>query len=155
MTERNVSHGIFTIERSYPGVTPQRLFKAFSTVEAKQAWFTGPPDRCTTIERVFDFCVGGAERMVTRWESGLTSTFDAVFHDIVPGERIVYAYDLYHDDRKLSVSLATIEVKPAGDGARLILTEQGAFLDGYDDAGSREHGTNELVNMMERWLSKV
>ena len=44
--------------------------------------------------------------------------------------------------------LATIEFKAVAGGTRLVLTEQGAFLDGYDDAGSREHGTNLLVDKM-------
>jgi hypothetical protein len=36
------------------------------------------------------------------------------------------------------------------DGARttLLVTEQGAFLDGYDDAGSREQGTNDLLDAL-------
>jgi len=28
------------------------------------------------------------------------------------------------------------------------LTEQGAFLDGYDDAGSREEGTGHLLDAL-------
>jgi len=28
------------------------------------------------------------------------------------------------------------------------MTEQGAFLDGYDDAGSREHGSNFLLDAL-------
>jgi hypothetical protein len=31
---------------------------------------------------------------------------------------------------------------------RLVMTEQGAFLDGYDDAGSREHGSNFLLDAL-------
>ena len=46
------------------------------------------------------------------------------------------------------MSLATIEFKPAGKGTRLVLTEQGVFLDGYDDAGSREHGTGHLLDAL-------
>jgi hypothetical protein len=46
------------------------------------------------------------------------------------------------------VSLATFELKAAGTGTRLILTEQGAFLDGYDDAGSRERGTAGLLDAL-------
>lgn len=42
------------------------------------------------------------------------------------------------DGRKGSVSIATFEFKPSGSGTKLILTEQSAFLDGYDDNGSRE-----------------
>jgi hypothetical protein len=55
---------------------------------------------------------------------------------------------MYMDERKISVSLATFELKAAGSGTRLILTEQGAFLDGYDDAGSRERGTNGLLDAL-------
>jgi len=32
------------------------------------------------------------------------------------------------------------------------VTEQGAFLDGYDDAGSREHGTNFLLDALGKSL---
>ncbi len=35
--------------------------------------------------------------------------------------------------------LAVFELKAVGQGTQLTLTEHGAFLDGYDDAGSREH----------------
>jgi hypothetical protein len=55
---------------------------------------------------------------------------------------------MYHNDRKLSVSLASIEFRTEGGGTRLIVTEQGAFLDGYDDAGAREHGTNLLTDRL-------
>lgn len=63
-------------------------------------------------------------------------------------ERLVYAYEMHIDDRKISVSLATIELKAVGVGTRLAVTEQGAFLDGYDDAGSREHGTGLLLDKL-------
>jgi hypothetical protein len=32
------------------------------------------------------------------------------------------------------------------------VTEQGVFLDGYDDAGSRERGTNFLMDAFEASL---
>ena len=76
----------------------------------------------------------------------MVSTFDAIYHDVVPNERLVYSYDLYLDDRKISVSLATMELAADGAKTRLKVTEQGAFLDGYDDAGSREHGTGLLLD---------
>ncbi len=63
-------------------------------------------------------------------------------------QRIVYTYDMHLDDARISVSLATVELEPAGAGTRLIFTEQGVFLDGYDDAGSREHGTRELLDKL-------
>jgi len=34
-----------------------------------------------------------------------------------------------------------------------MVTELGAFLDGYDDAGSRERGTGELLDALSRSLT--
>jgi len=96
-----------------------------------------------------DFRVGGRERVKGGLEGGVTTTFDAVYHDIVPRERIVYAYEMHLDDRKLSVSLATLQIKSEGASlTRLLVDEQGAFLDGYDDAGSRERGTSDLLEKL-------
>jgi hypothetical protein len=55
---------------------------------------------------------------------------------------------MHLNDRKISVLLATVERQPAGAGTRLKVTEQGAFLDGYDDAGSREHGSGFLLDRL-------
>jgi len=34
----------------------------------------------------------------------------------------------------------------------LVLREDGAFLDGYDDNGAREHGTKGLVENLARYV---
>jgi len=150
---RSVSHGVFTLERTYPGVTPGRVFDAFATAAGKAAWFAGPDERWDIVERAFDFRVGGKERLVGQWKTGMRTEFDATYFDIIPGERIVYAYEMRLDGRKISVSLATLEFKAEGGGARFIMTEQGAFLDGYDDAGSRERGTRELIDKVSAYLA--
>jgi uncharacterized protein YndB with AHSA1/START domain len=153
MTKRNVTHGTFSLERTYPAPR-SRVYAAFATLEGKSAWFGGG-DAYTLVERRFDFREGGSERATGRWDSGTVSQFDAVYLDIVPEERIVYAYEMRLDGVKISVSLATIEFKPAGEGTRLLITETGAFLDGYDDAGSREHGTNFLMDLLGASLARV
>ncbi|MBS0333011.1 MAG: SRPBCC family protein [Proteobacteria bacterium] len=153
MTKRSVAHGMFTIERTYPGVTPRRVFDAFATEKGKAAWFAGPNARWVMVEREFDFRIGGRERLSGRWESGMITTFDATFFDIVPGERIIYAYEMQIDGRKISTSLATFEFKAApGGGTAFRMTEQGAFLDGYDDNGSRERGSIEIVDKLSAYL---
>jgi uncharacterized protein YndB with AHSA1/START domain len=96
------------------------------------------------LERHTDVRVGGREWLKGRWEGGMVSTFEAMYHDVIPNERLVYSYEMHLDDKKISVSLATLQLKAAGGKTTLLVTEQGAFLDGYDDAGSREHGTGEL-----------
>jgi uncharacterized protein YndB with AHSA1/START domain len=72
----------------------------------------------------------------------------------VPLRRIVYAYNMHVDEKKISVSLATIELEPTAKGTRMKVTEQGAFLDGYDDAGSREHGTGALMDALAKSLER-
>lgn len=149
---RSVAHGIFTIERTYASVTPQRVFDAFASIEGKNGWFTAPNDRWEVIERTMDFRVGGCERLTGRWGTGLVTEFDATYYDIIPGQRIVYTYEMRMDGRKISVSLATFEFKQLGGGTKLIMTEQGAFLDGYDDNGSRERGSREIVDKLSAYL---
>ncbi len=143
---RSAVHATFSLERVYDA-SPAQVFRALSDKAAKARWFEGG-DGWTAIEREMDVRPGGRERLKGRWASGTVTTFDAVYFDVVPNERLVYTYEMHLNDRKISVSLATVELKREGAGTRLRVTEQGAFLDGYDDAGSREHGTGLLLDRL-------
>jgi uncharacterized protein YndB with AHSA1/START domain len=147
---RSVAHGSFTLERTY-AASRARVFEALTDPDAKAKWFTGGSGY-TVIEREMDARSGGREHQSGRWANGVISTFDAYYHDVVPGERIVYSYVMHLNERKISASLATFELKEAGAGTRLVMTEHGAFLDGYDDAGSRERGSNFLLDALGRSL---
>ena len=146
MTERGATHGTFTLERVYDAA-PARVFKAWADPAIKARWFVGPSD-WQLLERSIDFRIGGKERLSGRKGSGIVSTFDAVYHDIVPEQRLIYCYDMRLDQVHISASLATIVLTPAGAGTRLTFTEQAVFLDGYDDSGSRERGTRILLEQL-------
>lgn len=151
--KRSVSHATFVIERAYD-VPPAKVFAAFAKMESKAQWF-GNPEAVKRGESNFksDFRVGGKESISGTFHgSPVTHYYDATFWDIVENERIVVAYEMHLDKTRISVSLGTTEIKPNGAGATLLYTEQCAFLDGYDDAGSRERGTQELFNNLEQWL---
>lgn len=143
MSQRRVDHASFTLERHYDAPVAL-LYKAFSDEEAKRRWFGGGSE-WDLQSREFDFRVGGREHLSGKWKSGMVSTFDALYHDIVPEQRIVYAYDMHLDGKHISVSLATLLFAKDGTGSKLTVTEQGTFLDGYDDNGSRERGTRGLL----------
>jgi uncharacterized protein YndB with AHSA1/START domain len=149
---RSVVHASFTITRRWKA-SPARIFAAFADEQQKAKWFARG-EGLELVSRSFDFRVGGKENASGRWNTGMVSHFDAVYHDIVPDQRIIYSYVMHLDDRKISVSQACIEITPDGEGAMLVLTEHGDFLDGYDDAGSREHGTNFLMDALEKSLTK-
>lgn len=153
VSERSAQHATFVIERHFKA-TPAQVFAAWATAEGKARWFGGSAGKWKELERSFDFRVGGRERLKGAWDNGTVSDFDAHYQDIVPERRIVYTYDMHLDDKRISVSLSTVELQPAGQATRLTYTEQAVFLDGYDDAGSRERGTRELLSKLEaalRW----
>lgn len=140
----SVTHADFTIERRYPHV-PSRAFSAFSVEALKREWFGRPGG-----EYELDFRVGGSERSEKFSPHRL---FCARFHDIVDDERIIFAYDLEHDHRLISVSLTTVEFFVDGDCTRLLITEQGAFFDDPDAPVAREHGTGKMLDALERFLA--
>jgi uncharacterized protein YndB with AHSA1/START domain len=146
MTKRSVTHDTFRIERTYDAA-PSRVFEAFADPTAKARWFGGPPE-WVQLEREMDFRVGGREVDSGGPKGGPVHSFEARYQDIVPNERIVFTYDMHLGDARISVSLTTIELAPAGTGTRLVFTEQGVYLDGYDDARQREHGTRELLDAL-------
>lgn len=103
--------------------------------------------------REMDFRVGGRERAVGQFKSGPVSDFAAIYQDIVPERRIIISYTMHVDQKKISVSQQTVELTPDGGGTKLKLTKHGAYLDGYDDAGAREHRTRGLLEQLGQSLA--
>jgi hypothetical protein len=58
------------------------------------------------------------------------------------------------DETRISVSLQTLEFLPKGKGTKLILTEQGVYLDGTDDPAERERGTRQLLDALGAALAR-
>jgi uncharacterized protein YndB with AHSA1/START domain len=143
---RSARHATFVIERSF-AAPPSRVFQAFADPAAKAKWFGGPAE-WEKGPGEFDFRVGGRETSSGGPKGGPMHAFACAYQDIVPNERIVYSYDMHLDDKRISVSLTTIEFAPEGKGTRLKFTEQGVFLDGHDDAGAREHGSRWLLDQL-------
>jgi uncharacterized protein YndB with AHSA1/START domain len=144
MSERSTNHATFVIERTYEAA-PARVWRAWAEPAEKLQWF-GP--RVDEPDHELDFRVGGLERMTVRAPDGALYTFASRYQDIVEGERLVHTYEMYRDDARISVSVATVELEAAGAGTRLTLTEQGVFLDGLDAPAEREHGTRELMDAL-------
>jgi uncharacterized protein YndB with AHSA1/START domain len=147
--ERSTVHSTFAIERTYDA-SPERVFDAWADPAAKAQWF-GPsekPEGAYSLE----FRVGGREHLTIQMPDGTTYAFDAIYQDIVPGRRIIYAYDMHREDTRISVSLAVVEIEAHGDATRLTLTEHGVYLDGHDAPAEREHGTNALMDTLGEYI---
>ena len=149
MSERSATHATFVIERTYDAA-PSRVFAAWADKSAKGKWF-GPPEGGGEVE--LDFRIGGREHFEASVGGALYS-YDALYEDIVPDERIVYTYNMHRDGTRMSVSVSTVEMLAAGEGTELRYTEQGVFLDGIDTPQAREHGTAELFDKLGEALAE-
>jgi uncharacterized protein YndB with AHSA1/START domain len=135
-----VTHATFTLERTY-SAAPARVFAAWADPAAKARWFGGDTHE-------LDFRVGGRESTGGSAPDGRAVVATSAYHDIVPGERIVYSTTLTGGDVLATVSVTTVELFADGAGTRLVLTEQDTFLDGAEEPAWREQGTGD-------WLDKL
>lgn len=138
--------GSFTIRRDY-AASPARAFAAWARPELRTQWFGGP-EGWTELRREMDFREGGQEVLHGLMPDGTESIFTCHFHEIVPDERLVYAYDMHVRGGHMSVSLASVEFLPGagGKGTHLVFAEQVLYLDGADGNAGREHGTGWLID---------
>jgi uncharacterized protein YndB with AHSA1/START domain len=152
MDTYNTIYAEFAIERSFKAST-SKLYQMFADKASKEQWFKGPNDAQT--EHIMDFRVGGDEYNSGTFHDGIKHIFKAHYYDIVPNQRIVYSYEMYMGDNRISVSLATLEFIEEGEMAKLSLRESGVFLDGFDKPEYREYGSKELLNALEAALQET
>lgn len=163
MSTRSTDHGTFVIERTF-SASVERVFAAWSDAETKRRW-NACHDDWKTVEHRLDFRVGGEERNDVVRPDGVVHRFRARFHDIVPGERIVYSYDMHVGDVRVSVSLVTVTFERAARGrrgskqtaseaSRMTFTEQVVFLDGHGDLDERREGTEIGLARIEPELER-
>jgi uncharacterized protein YndB with AHSA1/START domain len=147
--DRYVTHATFSLERSYP-VPPARVFAAWADPAAKARWFAAGPDSGHQL----DFRVGGREVAHGGPDGGPVMTFESLYRDIVPQERIVYTSTLSTGNEVMTVSVTTVEFRSVEDGTRLVLTEQGTFLDGREEPAWREQGTGTQLDALAAELKE-
>jgi uncharacterized protein YndB with AHSA1/START domain len=139
------------VERRYDA-SPARVFAAWSDPKARLQW-EAVGENFTTTYTQNDFRVGG--RDVSRFDFGKSDEYvaDARYEDIVKDRRIVYAYTMSHNGKRISSSLTTVSMTPADGGTHVVLTEQITILDGGDKVEYRQSGISSQLDQLGVFLA--
>ncbi|MBL0954140.1 MAG: SRPBCC family protein [Leptospira sp.] len=154
-----VTNTSFTIDRILPA-SKEKVFAAWANPESKRKWFSCHDD-WKTVEFSLDFRVGGKESNLVITPSGSRHVFDATYYDIIPNERIVYAFGMYMNDIRISVSLVTVIFESLIEGrTKMTFTEQIVLLGEVSEEGiqkieiqGRIEGTNAGFDRLVKELS--
>ncbi|HEY4222750.1 MAG TPA: SRPBCC family protein [Myxococcota bacterium] len=150
--KRQVTHATFSIEKTI-NAPVAKCWAAFSSIAGKKQWFQGPPE-WPEDEQTMEFKVGGSETSKGGPKGGPVHYFEARYLDIISESRIVYAYNMFVDDTKLSSSLASITFAVEGKTTVVTMTEHGAYYDGHEDPRQREEGTRYLMAELQQAMEK-
>lgn len=160
MQDTDVKHSTFTIERILPA-SKERTFAAWASPDSKQRWFACHDD-WKTVEYKLDFKTGGTESNLIQTPSGNRHVFDARYYEIIPDERIIYAFGMYVNEIRVSVSLVTVTFESFVQGrTKMVFTEQIVLLkepgkDGFSLEGEvrgRVEGTEAGFDRLEKELA--
>jgi uncharacterized protein YndB with AHSA1/START domain len=126
----------------------------------KRRWFAeGQGHELQQFEH--DFRVGGTERLMYRLKAGtpvagMMITSESRYQDIVPERRIVTSATMDLGEKRILISLVTVEFLRTGSGTDLILTDQGTYLDGVRGLTPQmlEAGWRQLLDNLQTELMR-
>jgi uncharacterized protein YndB with AHSA1/START domain len=102
----------FSLDRTYPA-TPDRVYAYFTDPRLMARWFCPNPDLTTTCD--LDVRPGGSWRVVMG-----SHVVAGSYLEVAPPHRLAFTFDWEHDDDEPTT--VTVEITPAEEGTRLVLT---------------------------------
>ncbi|MEO0664829.1 MAG: SRPBCC domain-containing protein [Pseudomonadota bacterium] len=146
----DLMHDTVVFDRTFPA-SPERLFQAYADPKEREIW--SPPFEGTAVSiDSSDFRAGGQESARCGPVGDLKYRMEVRYHVVELGRHISFTETLWEGEMLLTVSQSTFEISPAGEGARLRLTDQMASYIGQDGLdGHREGYARMLDNLVGRF----
>ena len=110
-----IAHASFSVERTLPA-SPAASSPRPHRPRAEGGVVPAVPTVGRRRRADVDIREGGHETTAGEVPGEWSSRFEASYHVIEPDARIVYSYVMFHNDIRLSVSVATIELDAIDDG---------------------------------------
>jgi uncharacterized protein YndB with AHSA1/START domain len=143
-------------ELSYERVfqaSPELVYRAFTEADIVRRWWGGNYE--TVVDRL-EARPGGVWRYLTKDEGGTESAFHGVFHDLVPGERIVQTFEF--EGLPGHVLLETMVLTGQGDGTtKLAASSVFQTVEDRDGmlASGMESGMNDGLAQLDKVLASL
>lgn len=128
------------VRRVY-AVSPEQLFKAWTTPDELKRWHAPDPMTVPLVE--VDLRVGGSYRIHMREPGGQEHRVTGTYRVVEPPRRLVYTWKWDHEDTETQV---TLEFKPQGNGTELVLTHEGFATE--DSRARHEHGWTSIFERL-------
>jgi len=147
-----IAHATVVMERSY-NASPARVFNAWSDVEARKRW-SAPTDAIRIEYEAADFREGGKDvsRCIEPDNADFVATVNYI--EIRKDQRIVFAEDVVHGNKRVSAALISVELAPKGDATRLALTMQIASFDGAGMEQGYQFGWSAALDNLAKEFSQ-
>jgi uncharacterized protein YndB with AHSA1/START domain len=125
-----IAHATLVMERTY-NATPARVFAAWADVDARRRW-SAPADNIRIEYEAADFREGGRDisRCIEPGNDDYVATVN--YLDIREDQRIVFAEDVTHANKRVSAALISVELSAKNGATALSLTLQ---IASFDEAG--------------------
>jgi uncharacterized protein YndB with AHSA1/START domain len=128
----------------------ERVFAAFTTLEAMAEWF-GPPGRSCLGDSV-DFRVGGSYRLRVRTPDGEEMIVCGIYREITPPSKLAFTWRWEDDEDWAKVeSEITIEFHAHGSETEISLTQIG--FPAVENRDRHSHGWNACFDKLEAALA--
>lgn len=128
----------------------ERVFAAFTTLDALAEWF-GPPGRSCLGDSV-DFRVGGAYRLRIRTPDGEEMIVSGIYRDITPPSRLAFTWKWEDDEDWAKVqSEITIQFDAHGDETEISLTQIG--FPAVENRDRHSHGWTACFDKLDAALA--
>jgi uncharacterized protein YndB with AHSA1/START domain len=140
---------IFTVELP---ASPERVFQIFVDKNLIPQWWG--PDGLSTIVEQMDVRPGGIWRFIQHEAEGDEYAFHGVYHEVIPGKRLVYTFEFEGMPGHILLETVTFAVLPEGNTK---ITDQMVFQSVADRDGmvqqGMEDGTRQSMERLTALLS--
>jgi uncharacterized protein YndB with AHSA1/START domain len=152
MSQRTLTHATLVMERTFKA-SPQRVFKAWENVEARERWQAPTPDvKLQYVEA--DFREGGRDLIRCYQANQLVWEGQTHYLDIRPNSRLVLSELVSGDGRHESVTMVGVEFLPVAEGTHQLLTLQITGFDGAPMEAGYQYGWNAALDNLAKEFSQ-